>query len=558
MKRSIIFSLALTAALSASAQKAITKTGIAVSEQPYVSQVWNPDLGNGMYKNPVINADYSDPDVVCVGDDYYMTASSFNCIPGLPILHSKDLVNWELIGHAVTKLQPKAVFDRPSHGNGVWAPCISYHNGEFYIYWGDPDYGVFMVKTKDPAGKWEDPVCVIPGKGMIDTSPLWDEDGRVYLVNGWANSRNRFASVITVRELNAEGTKAISDPVIVFDGNGTENRTCEGPKFYKRNGWYWVMFPAGGVPTGFQVAMRSQSPFGPYEAKKVLAQGKSKINGPHQGAWIHTQYGEDWFMHFQDKEAYGRVVHLQPVTWKDNWPVMGKVPSKGYCGEPYETYKMPKAASHVNMNPVESDEFNKPKLGLQWQWHANYQQWFGMPTSMGVMRIYTYKSNATIWNVPNLLLQKTPADNFTATAKLQLTAKDQGQMGGIIMMGLDYSALVVKRVGNEFELQQITCHMADKKGEEEVKVLATLKPTSVDKIDYQPAIHESVYMRMVVKAGKMQFFFSKDGKKYEQVGDEFTMREGKWIGAKIGMVAKEPGVKTNRGWIDVDWFRVTK
>lgn len=558
MKRSIIFSLALTAALSASAQKAITKTGIAVSEQPYVSQVWNPDLGNGMYKNPVINADYSDPDVVCVGVDYYMTASSFNCIPGLPILHSKDLVNWELIGHAVTKLQPKAVFDRPSHGNGVWAPCISYHNGEFYIYWGDPDYGVFMVKTKDPAGKWEDPVCVIPGKGMIDTSPLWDEDGRVYLVNGWANSRNRFASVITVRELNAEGTKAISDPVIVFDGNGTENRTCEGPKFYKRNGWYWVMFPAGGVPTGFQVAMRSQSPFGPYEAKKVLAQGKSKINGPHQGAWIHTQYGEDWFMHFQDKEAYGRVVHLQPVTWKDNWPVMGKVPSKGYCGEPYETYKMPKAASHVNMNPVESDEFNKPKLGLQWQWHANYQQWFGMPTSMGVMRIYTYKSNATIWNVPNLLLQKTPADNFTATAKLQLTAKDQGQMGGIIMMGLDYSALVVKRVGNEFELQQITCHMADKKGEEEVKVLATLKPTSVDKIDYQPAIHESVYMRMVVKAGKMQFFFSKDGKKYEQVGDEFTMREGKWIGAKIGMVAKEPGGKANRGWIDVDWFRVTK
>lgn len=558
MKRSIIFSLALTAALSASAQKAITKTGIAVSEQPYVSQVWNPDLGNGMYKNPVINADYSDPDVVCVGDDYYMTASSFNCIPGLPILHSKDLVNWELIGHAVTKLQPKAVFDRPSHGNGVWAPCISYHNDEFYIYWGDPDYGVFMVKTKDPAGKWEDPVCVIPGKGMIDTSPLWDEDGRVYLVNGWANSRNRFASVITVRELNAEGTKAISDPVIVFDGNGTENRTCEGPKFYKRNGWYWVMFPAGGVPTGFQVAMRSHSPFGPYEAKKVLAQGKSKINGPHQGAWIHTQYGEDWFMHFQDKEAYGRVVHLQPVTWKDNWPVMGKVPSKGYCGEPYETYKMPKAASHVNMNPVESDEFNKPKLGLQWQWHANYQQWFGMPTSMGVMRIYTYKSNATIWNVPNLLLQKTPADNFTATAKLQLTAKDQGQMGGIIMMGLDYSALVVKRVGNEFELQQITCHMADKKGEEEVKVLGTLKPTSVDKIDYQPAIHESVYMRMVVKAGKMQFFFSKDGKKYEQVGDEFTMREGKWIGAKIGMVAKEPGGKANRGWIDVDWFRVTK
>ena len=324
----------------------------------YKSQVWSPDNGNGTYTNPVINADYSDPDVCVAGEDYYLTASSFNCIPGLPILHSKDLVNWEIVGHAVKELEPKQEFDRPSHGNGIWAPSIRYHNGEFYIYWGDPDYGVFMVKTKNPAGKWDDPVCVIPGKGMIDTSPLWDEDGRVYLVNGWANSRNRFASVITVRELNAEGTKAISDPVIVFDGNGTENRTCEGPKFYKRNGWYWVMFPAGGVPTGHQIAMRSKSPFGPYEAKKVLAQGKSKINGPHQGGWVHTKYGEDWFLHFQDKEAYGRVVHLQPVTWKDNWPVMGKVPAKGYCGEPYETYKMPKAAVHVNVNPAESDEFN--------------------------------------------------------------------------------------------------------------------------------------------------------------------------------------------------------
>ena len=547
MNKKLIMLLLASVSLGAMAQQ----------NKPYVSQVWNPDLGNGMYKNPVINADYSDPDVVCVGDDYYLTASSFNCMPGLPILHSKDLVNWELIGHAVTKLQPESDFNKPSHGNGVWAPCISYHNGEFYIYWGDPDYGVFMVKTKDPAGKWEDPVCVIPGKGMIDTSPLWDEDGRVYLVNGWANSRNRFASVLTVRELSADGTKAIGEPVIVFDGNGTEYRTAEGPKFYKRDGWYWVMFPAGGVPTGFQVAMRSKSPYGPYEYKKVMAQGKSSINGPHQGGWVHTKYGEDWFLHFQDKEAYGRVVHLQPVTWKDNWPVMGKVPAKGYCGEPYETYKLPKASSHVNMTPMESDEFNEPKLGLQWQWHANYQQWYGMPTSLGVMRIYTDKNDGTIWNTPNLLLQKTPADNFTATAKLELTAKDQNQMGGIIMMGLDYSALVVKRVGNEFQLQQITCHSADKGKAEEVKVLETLKATSADKIDYQPAIHEALYMRMVVNGGKMQFYYSKDGKKFSKAGDEFKMREGKWIGAKIGMVAKEPAGKTNRGWIDVDWFRVT-
>ena len=216
-----------------------------MADAQYRSEVWCPDLGDGTYKNPVINAVYSDPDV-CVGEsgeDYYLTASSFQCIPGLPILHSRDLVNWEIVGHALRELQPKQVFDRPAHGMGVWAPSIRYHQGEYYIYWGDPDYGVMMVKTKDPAGDWSAPVCVIPGQGYIDTTPLWDDDGRCYLVNGWANSRSKFASVLTVRELSADGTRPVGQPVIVFDGNGTENRTCEGPKFYKRDGWYWIIVP---------------------------------------------------------------------------------------------------------------------------------------------------------------------------------------------------------------------------------------------------------------------------------------------------------------------------
>ena len=533
-----------------------------LSSAQYRSEVWCPDNGDGTYTNPLIDADYSDPDVCVVGDDYYMTASSFNCIPGLPILHSKDLVNWEIIGYALKKLEPEEIFNKPSHGNGVWAPCIRHHNGEFYIYWGDPDHGVFMVKTKDPAGEWEAPVCVIPGAGMIDTTPLWDEDGRCYLANGWANSRSRFASVLTVRELNAEGTKAIGEPVIVFDGNGNANRTVEGPKFYKRDGWYWIMCPAGGVPTGFQLAMRSKSPFGPYESKVVLAQGKTSVNGPHQGGWVHTSQGEDWFLHFQDKECYGRVVHLQPVTWKDNWPVMGIDKDGDYCGDPVLKFRKPKTAAPVVVtNPVESDEFNAPKLGLQWQWHANYDQKFGMPTAFGTYRIYTHKVSdnfVNLWEVPNLLLQKTPTDNFTATAKIRFTSKDQNQLGGIIMMGLDYSALVVKRVGDEFQLQQITCHGADKGKKEDVKVLATLKPTAKDKIDYQPAIHEDIYLRMIVNNGKCRFAYSKNGKKYEAVGEEFKMREGKWIGAKIGFVAIEPAGKANRGWIDADWFRVTK
>ena len=527
----------------------------------YKSLVWSPDNGNGTYTNPVINADYSDPDV-CVGpsgEDYYLTASSFQCIPGLPVLHSKDLVNWEIVGHALTSLYEgdealQQHFSTPQHGAGVWAPSIRYHNGEYYIYWGDPDNGVYMVKTKDPAGRWDAPVCVIRGKGYIDTTPLWDDDGRCYLVNGWANSRAKFASVLTVRELSADGTQAIGQPVIVFDGNGNENHTCEGPKFYKRDGWYWILCPAGGVPTGFQLAMRSKSPFGPYEHKVVLAQGKTAINGPHQGGWIHTKYGEDWFLHFQDKEAYGRVVHLQPVDWSSGWPIMGKK------GEPVVTYQKPRSSSSTIVNPVESDEFNSPILGKQWQWQANYDEKYGVPTAFGTFRIYTHKLDEgwkSLWEVPNMLLQKTPADKFTVTTKLRMTSKADGQFGGLIMMGLDYSALVVRRIGQEFQLVQMTCKGADKGKQQTESLIATLKPTWEDKTQYRPGIHEDIYLRLTVDDSKLHFSYSADGKRFTDCGEEFQMKEGKWIGAKFGFVAAESDPKCDRGWVEADWIRIT-
>ena len=542
----------------------LVSTLLTSAQTNYRSMVWSPDNGDGTYTNPVINADYSDPDV-CVGasgEDYYLTASSFQCVPGLPILHSKDLVNWQIINYALGNLyegdeELLQHFSTPQHGAGVWAPSIRYHDGWYYIYWGDPDYGVYMVKTQDPAGKWEKPLCVIRGKGYIDTTPLWDNDGRCYLVNGWANSRSKFASVLTVREMSADGTKPIGQPVIVFDGNGTENRTCEGPKFYKRDGWYWIMCPAGGVPTGFQLAMRSKSPYGPYEHKIVLAQGKTNINGPHQGGWVHTKAGEDWFLHFQDKEAYGRVVHLNPVDWSSGWPIMGK------NGEPVTTYKKP-LTSHPSpltsiVNPVESDEFNAPVMGKQWQWHANYDEKFGVPTAFGTFRIYTYKLSQgwkNFWEVPNLLLQKTPADVFTVTTKLRMTSKADGQFGGLIMMGLDYSALVVRRVGSSFELVQMTCHAADKGNAQTETVIATLKPTAIDHTDYKPGIHEDIYLRLSVKDSKVRFAWSKDGKRYTACGDEFQMKEGKWIGAKFGYIAAETDPKCDRGWVDADWIKV--
>ena len=530
--------------------------------QSYKSEVCSPDNGDGTFTNPIINADYSDPDVCEANGEYYLTASSFNCIPGLPILHSKDLVNWEIIGHALAKQTPVDAYDKPNHGCGVWAPSIRYHNGEFFIYWGDPDYGIYMVKAKNPSGPWEKPVCVVAGKGLEDTTPLWDEDGRCYLVNGWVGSRIGFNSQLSVRELSADGTHAIGDPVIVFDGTRNGQFTCEGPKFYKRDGYYYIMCPAGGVEKGWQVAMRSKSPFGPYEYKVVLAQGSTKVNGPHQGGWVHTLQGEDWFIHFQDRSSYGRVCWLEPVTWKDGWPVMGEK-VKGYCGQPVLTYRKPKTAGPVTIcNPVENDEFSEPKLGLQWQWHANYKEEYGQPTPYGFYRMFSHKLSEeykNLWEAPNLLLQKLPATNFTATTKIRLGTRSEGQWGGLLMMGRDYSALVVQRIGNGYQLQQRTCIGADKEKVETVTPIFDFKPTDKDDIDYHPATYADIYLRLTVKDGNMDFSYSMNGKQYKFCGTQFTLKEGKWIGAKMGFVCEEPmSNNKDKAQLDVDWFRVTK
>lgn len=528
----------------------------------YRSEVWVSDEGNGMYRNPVLHADYSDPDVCAVGEDYFLTASSFNCTPGLPILHSKDLVNWKIVNYALKKVEPVEYYNEPRHGKGVWAPSIRFHEGMYYIYWGDPDFGIFMVKTRDPYGEWDAPVLVKAGKGMIDPCPLWDDDGRVYLAHAWAGSRAKFNSVLTVCELNKEGTKVISDPVLVFDGNDGVNHTIEGAKFYKRNGFYYLFAPAGGVVSGWQLVMRSKDVYGPYEARIVMAQGKTDINGPHQGGWVDTPAGESWFLHFQDKGAYGRVLHLNPMKWVNDWPVIGVDKDGDGCGDPVSRYRKPKTGKMYPIEtPVESDEFDTRKLGLQWEWHANYQDVFGFTTNMGYARIYGHELSPhfkNFWEVPNLLMQKFPAEEFTATAKLKVSAKDDGQLSGLIIMGWDYSWIGVEKQGEKFLLKQAVCKDAEQGNLEQVSTLAVLEPIRKFEAGLFPNYEREIYIRVHVgKGAYCRFSYSLDGKKFTEAGTLFKARQGKWIGAKVGMFSVTPHGK-ERGWVDVDWFRVEK
>jgi beta-xylosidase len=534
--------------ITAVAQQKHTQPVVAPAPK-YVSKVWVADQGNGTYKNPVLNADYSDPDAIRVGNDFYLVSSSFEDIPGLPILHSNDLVNWSIIGHALVRQPPFEHFDKPQHGAGVWAPSIRYHNGEFYVYYPDPNYGIYLTKAKNPAGPWSNPVLVYGGLGLEDPCPLWDDDGTVYLVHGWAGSLAGIKSVLTINKLNADGTKVTDDGVMVFDGHETDP-TVEGPKLYKRNGYYYIFAPAGGVPVGWQLVLRSKNIYGPYERKVVMDQGKSTTNGPHQGAWVNTPTGEDWFLHFQEKRPYGRVTHLEPMKWVDNWPVIGLDPNHTGKGEPVLSYKKPNVGKVYPIEtPQESDEFNDVKLGLQWQWMANSRStWYGT-TNMGFLRLFSYSppdSVKNLWGAPNVLLQKFPADEFMATTKFTFkpNPKLENERAGLVVMGFSYAGLALHSKKDGIYLVYMNGQNAEKGSPEKEETLMKITDATV-------------YFRVkVVAGGKCSFSYSPDGKQFTDAGPAFQAEFGRWIGAKVGIFCTRTVQINDSGYADFDWFRV--
>jgi beta-xylosidase len=517
----------------------------------YISKVHVADKGDGTYKNPILYADYSDPDAIRVGDDYYMTASSFAHSPALPILHSKDLVNWTLINHAFIQQKPLDHFNKPQHGNGVWAPAFRFHKGWYYIFWGDPDFGIYRIRTRDPKGAWEEPLLIKSAKGWIDPCPFWDDDGQAYLSHAFAGSRAGFKSVIVIHRMDTEGIKLLDDGVMVFDGHDN-HPTVEGTKMHKRNGLYYISAPAGGVATGWELILRSKNIYGPYEEKIALARGKSPTNGPHQGAWITTQTGEYWFLHFQDKGAYGRILHLQPMIWKNDFPIIGIDPDGDGTGEPVLSYKKPNVGkTYPIQTPQESDEFNNSKLGLQWQWQANNQPFwaysFPSKSFLRLNAVLLPDSFSNYWDVPNILMQKFPAETFTATTKLTFNPRTEGERVGLIIFGLDYSFLSMSFQKGKLFLSQTTCIDAEKKNKPEVEI---------GQIEIS---EKTFYMRVTVSQGAAcDFSYSLDGKIFTPLGTTFTAKEGKWVGAKMGLFCSRVKKINDAGTVDVDWFRVEK
>ena len=507
-----------------------------------------PDQGDGTYRNPVLFADYSDPDVVRVGDDYYLVASSFHEAPGLPVLHSRDLVSWTIVGHAAARL-PSPAFGAPQHGKGVWAPAIRYHDGHFWVFFGDPDLGLFMTRARDPRGPWAPLHLVLAARGLIDPCPLWDDDGRLHLVHAWAKSRAGFNGVLTLRRLSPDGRKGLDEGVTVFAG-GERHPTIEGPKLYRRNGWTYIFAPAGGVRTGWQTVLRSRSILGPYEDRIVLAQGTTAVNGPHQGALVDTAGGESWFVHFQDRGPYGRVTHLQPVAWADGWPVIGEDPDGDGTGQPVPAFRKPQVrGAVVPAAPQTSDEFDGPELGLQWQWNANPSpHWYSLTARRGALRLLPQPLGtsvpASLWHQPNVLVTRFPAERFTVTALLEVGGTAAGAASGLVVLGRDTASLAVTRSPSGWEVVQSVGRGVDEGGRDEI-VARRATPSA------------RLYLRVVVAPGaRLRFSTSVDGAAFVPIGEEIAAREGMWVGARIGLFTAPVERPRRSDFTDVEWVRI--
>lgn len=501
---------------------------------------WTPDLGNGIYSNPIIYADYSDPDVIRVEDDYWMVASSFNCFPGIPILHSKDLVNWEIVGHVYDRL-PLQKYDHPVHGEGSWAPSIRYHDGMYYVYFCTPNDGLFVARTDDPRGEWKLNQMVDVVK-WEDPCPFWDDNGDAYLVH----SIHRGGPAVLHR-MSDDGLSLLDNGVVVYHDEEA-NPILEGLKMYKRNGWYYIFAPAGGVESGWQTVLRSRDIYGPYESRRVMEQGDTDINGPHQGGLVDTVDGEEWwFVHFQSKGNFGRVTHLQPASWSDDgWIVIGDDKDGDGIGNPVKVYKKPSLLQQDVVNPPTSDNFSGFKPSPQWQWQSHFkQEWYSLTENPGNMRLYAIpcpSEKGNLYYAGNLYLQKFPAPCFTATTLVDSHFVTEGERAGLITMGSKYSYIAIIN-GNDCNRISVVTGRNDK---------FAVIPEEIASIDINT---DRVWLRMqLISDTECKYFYSLDGESFHPLGKDCIVTPGVWIGAKTGIFCSSPNIVPSSGYADFDYF----
>ncbi len=499
------------------------------------------------YTNPIIHADYSDPDVIAVGDDFYMVSSSFTYLPGVPILHSRDLVHWEIVNYAVKNLGWQK-YERPSHGSGTWAPSIRYHDGEFFIFIPLVDEGIAVARSRDILGEFEINMLTHT-RGWIDPCPLWDDDGRAYMVFAFAYSRSGKKDVIAMIEIDKECRTTIGEYRIIFDGSVIAP-VSEGPKAYKRNGYYYILFPAGGVSAGWQCCIRSRSVYGPYEYRVVMHKGGSTVNGPHQGGWVTAPDGSDWFLHFQDVNELGRIIHLQPMAFHDDWPMIGSDSDGDGIGEPVMSYRLPVQGAPC-YSVVTSDEFDSPSLGLQWQWQANpCKSFYSLSKKESCLTLFCRKNSERenlLWYAPNALTQISQRDSFRVISCVTLEGKVRGDEAAIGMIGHLYGYIALSYDGDGYKVRVYRGRVTEKTFE---------GMAEEEMVEEYPVSSSCVFLRLELrKDGNYLLSFSSDGERYISARHVFPLMRATWTGAKFTLWARNRDNKESGGEAHYDFVR---
>lgn len=503
-------------------------------------------VAGATYSNPIIFADYSDPDIIRVGRDYYLVSSSFHLSPGIPVLRSRDLVHWTIAGHVLPRLPFAPQYDMPGphtlndtiskpvggtrYASGVWAPSIRHHDGLFYVYWATPDEGIFMATAKRAEGPWSAPVKVVDKPMLEDPCPFWDDDGTAWLVHSVHG-----AGPLILHRMSPDGKSVLDDGKVIVEDKANLP-ILEGPKVYKRNGWYYILAPFGGVEKGAQAALRARSIEGPYEQRVVLRQGTTDLQGPHQGGWVETPSGEDWFVHFNSTGAFGRITYLEPLKWVDDWPLIGDPIPGDTAGQPVSTHAMPDTGSPPTTDRLQaSDEFAGRRLGLQWEWNHNPDdKAWSLAARPGYLRLTALPAQHLV-TARNTLTQILQGPASRITTRIEIGRMTDGQRAGLSLFGVRPSWIGVVREG----------------GAARVTIASEGVETAL-----APAGNAVVLRAEVGPDQKVAYSYSLDGgKSFASAGAPIQLaRFSWWKGSRPALFSFTHAPKG--GSIDVDWFRV--
>lgn len=486
-----------------------------------VAQTWTADNGNGTFTNPIFYEEFSDPDIIRVGNDYYLTSTTMHTMPGLPVLHSKDLVNWEFLSYAAERLDfgPEYRLEKgkEAYGQGIWAPSLRYHGGTFYIVTNINNVGGQVFSAEDPRGPWKHHAL---DANIHDPSILFDDDGKVYVI--WSYNEIRMAEM----EPDLSAIKSGTERVIIPENTGAG----EGVHFYKIDGKYYITI-TNWEPACYQITARADKPEGPYEFRTTSAKESMGISTSwrmysgydgnpfhiippqensagcipqHQGGIVDTKTGEWWGFSMMDYNSIGRVLTLSPVSWEDGWPYFGLPgnltraprtwikPNIGFTSEPKAPF-------------VRDDDFSGKKLNPTWQWnhHPVEDKWW-IDEEEESLKLTALAAN-NFWQAKNTLTQRAIGPESIVTAELKLDGLENGDQAGLALLNLPYAWLGVNKTGDEFKLLQY-----DQRTE-------LTESVSIE--------HSTVWLRAHANfdTDTSRFFYSTDGEVFKPIGTEFVM-----------------------------------